>query len=108
MRVVKYHWNLRQLMADRGLYATTDLLPLLADRGIELSASQAFRLVTGTPERLSLPIMAAMCDALECEPNELFEPYVVAAKARTRTAVGETKSSPADLKRPTSARIVKE
>lgn len=108
MRVVKYHWNLRQLMADRGLYATTDLLPLLTDRGIELSASQAFRLVTGTPERLSLPIMAALCDALACEPSELFEPYAVAAKARTRRAAGETKSSPADLKRPTPARIVKE
>ncbi|MFC6526715.1 hypothetical protein [Nonomuraea rubra] len=28
-----YRWHLRKVMAVRGLYATTDLRPLLAERG---------------------------------------------------------------------------
>ena len=45
-----YRWHLRRLMADAGLYATTELTPLLAERGIVLSQAQVYRLVTGTPE----------------------------------------------------------
>jgi hypothetical protein len=41
-------------MAERGPFTTTEPLPLLTERGITLSASQVHRLVTGTPERLSL------------------------------------------------------
>jgi hypothetical protein len=40
-------------------FKTTELIPPLADRGITLSASQVHRLVTGTPERLSLPVLSA-------------------------------------------------
>ena len=29
-----YHWHLRKVMADRGLFSTTDLIPLLDKRGI--------------------------------------------------------------------------
>ena len=51
---MSYQWNLRKVMATRDLFATTDLVPLLADRGIHLSREQVFRLVTTTPQRLSL------------------------------------------------------
>jgi Cro/C1-type HTH DNA-binding domain len=54
-RHISYQWKLREIMATRGLFTTTHLAPLLAERGITLSASQIHRLVTGTPERLSLP-----------------------------------------------------
>ena len=38
MRVkVSYRWHLRQLMAARGMFATSDLVPLLASRGVKLS-----------------------------------------------------------------------
>ena len=46
-------------MATRGKFCTTDLVPLLAERGVELSAAQVYRLVTGIPERLSLQVLAA-------------------------------------------------
>ena len=59
-----YRWNLRKLMATRDMYATTDLVPLLAERGIHLSREQVFRLVTTTPQRLSLDTLAALCDIL--------------------------------------------
>ena len=29
-RQVGYHWHLRRLMAEHGMFATTDLVPLLA------------------------------------------------------------------------------
>jgi hypothetical protein len=43
---ISYRWHLRRLMADRDMYATTDLRPLLAERGIALSREQVYRLVT--------------------------------------------------------------
>ena len=48
-REVSYPWRLREVMATRGLFATTELVPLLAERSIGLSASQVHRLVTGIP-----------------------------------------------------------
>ena len=53
-RKLGYRWHLRRLMAEHDMFATTDLVPLLAERGVALSAAQVYRLVTGTPERLSL------------------------------------------------------
>ncbi|MGH4012092.1 MAG: helix-turn-helix domain-containing protein [Pseudonocardiaceae bacterium] len=49
---IGYVWHLRRLMADRGMFATTELVPLLAARGIVLSREQVYRLVTGTPGRV--------------------------------------------------------
>ena len=68
-----YRWHLRLKMAERGMFATTDLRPLLAERGVVLSREQVYRLVTGVPERLSLRTLAALCDILDCTPNDLIE-----------------------------------
>ncbi len=51
------------------MFTATELVPLLAERGIDLSASQVHRLVTGTPERLSLPVLAALCDIFDVHPG---------------------------------------
>jgi DNA-binding Xre family transcriptional regulator len=110
VREVDYRWHLRQLMATRGLFSTTDLAPLLAERGIELSAAQVYRLVTGTPERLNLHVLVALCDGLGCTPDDLVEPVVAADAKRTRRTAGAkgTGSAPAGGKtaRPTRAKIV--
>ncbi|MFD5944856.1 helix-turn-helix domain-containing protein [Streptomyces collinus] len=55
-------WHLRLRMAEKGMFQTTALQPLLAERGIHLSREQVFRLVTGTPQRLSTDTLAALCD----------------------------------------------
>ena len=44
-----YRWHLRRLMAEQEMFATTTLVPLLAERGVVLSEAQVYRLVTGTP-----------------------------------------------------------
>ncbi len=71
---MSYRWHLRVRMAERGMYATTELLPLLAERGVVLSREQVYRLVAKVPERISLTTLAALCDALEVSPAELVEP----------------------------------
>ncbi|GAB3286600.1 helix-turn-helix domain-containing protein [Kineosporia babensis] len=78
-----YRWHLRRIMADRGLFQTTDLIKPLAQRDIRLSSSQVFRLVTERPERLSLKILMALLDILDCAMDDLIEP-VAAAGTRTR------------------------
>jgi DNA-binding Xre family transcriptional regulator len=69
-----YRWRLREVMAGRGMFSTTGLRPLLAERGIELSPSQVYRLVTERPERLSLRTLMALLDILDCTMEDLIEP----------------------------------
>jgi DNA-binding Xre family transcriptional regulator len=83
-----YRWHLRQVMAARGMFSTTDLLRPLADRGITLSSSQVYRLVTDRPERLSLKILMALLDILDCTMEELIEPVEAAGQARKTRAAG--------------------
>ena len=61
IRKMGFRWNLRQLMAEQGMFATSDLVPLLAERGVHLSREQVYRLVTGVPERLSLDLVMFRC-----------------------------------------------
>ncbi|MET7667339.1 helix-turn-helix domain-containing protein [Micromonospora luteifusca] len=71
-RQVAYQWRLREIMAANGLFNASDLVPLLTERGIQLSAVQVWRLVTQTPERLSLPVLAALCDIFDVTPAQLI------------------------------------
>ena len=72
-------WNLRLRMAERGMFATTDLVPQLAERGVHLSREQVYRLVTAPPQRLSTDTLAALCDILDCTPNDLISVVAVDA-----------------------------
>ncbi|MDP8927258.1 MAG: helix-turn-helix transcriptional regulator [Actinomycetota bacterium] len=81
-----YRWNLRTRLAEHGMWQTTELGPLLADRGIELSTTQIYRLVTQTPERLNLHVLAALCDILDCTANDLIETYAEVPVQRRRVA----------------------
>ncbi|MGH8829381.1 MAG: helix-turn-helix domain-containing protein [Jiangellaceae bacterium] len=87
-------------MAEADMFATTDLVPLLAERGIALSREQVYRLVAQVPERLSLATLAALCDIFECTPADLIEPY---RAGRTRTP---RRTDPEQLPRPKRARIL--
>lgn len=86
-RQVSYRWRLRKAMADADMFTSTALIGPLAERGITLSASQVNRLVTGTPERLNLTVLAALCDILHVSPADLI---IVDAADATVTAVTGT------------------
>jgi len=106
---VGYEWHLRRLMAERGMFQTSALVPLLAERGITLSTVQVYRLVTQTPERLNLKTLVALCDILDCTPADLIEP-VAQAPARTKKAATGQRDSAAAPKNvtPKRARIVRD
>jgi DNA-binding Xre family transcriptional regulator len=106
-RKLDYRWRLREVMAARGLWATTDLAPLLVERGIDLSATQVYRLVTQTPERLSLRTLMALCDALDCTSTDLIEAVEVKEVRVKRRAAGGGGGEVAPL-RPKRARILPE
>ncbi|MFC4517773.1 MULTISPECIES: helix-turn-helix domain-containing protein [Streptomyces] len=106
-RKVSYTWKLREVMAAHDMFTTTALVPLLRDRGIELSASQVHRLVSGTPERLSLQVMAALCDIFACTPADLVTTTAVNAGVRKTASDDAPAPSTAVTKlRPRPARIL--
>ena len=104
-RMVGYRWHLRAVMATRGLFVTTELGPLLAERGVVLSREQVYRLVVNTPERLNLTTLAALCDILEVTPSDLIEATVETRRAAKAAPAGAP-AAVSDL-RPRRARIVR-
>ena len=101
---VAYQWHLRRLMAEREMFQTTDLVPLLKERGVELSREQVYRLVTKTPQRLNTEVLVALCDALGCTPADLIIP-VVADQKQARTGTTDQGGPKIGDLRPVRARI---
>jgi len=108
-RRVVMRWHLRQVMATRGIFATSELVPLLADRGVRLTRQYVHKLVTTAPQRINTELLAALCDILDCKPSDLLEPVVEQAqraKTGTDTAVreglgiGELRPIRATIRRP--------
>ncbi|WP_410573356.1 helix-turn-helix domain-containing protein [Amycolatopsis sp. cmx-4-61] len=104
-RSVGYTWRLREVMAQHGMFQTTDLVEPLRERDIDLSPSQVHRLVTGVPERLSLHVLAALCDIFGTDPGELID--TTAENVGVRSAAAGDRPAPADIAglRPKRARI---
>ncbi|MGC5006731.1 helix-turn-helix domain-containing protein [Streptomyces sp. DT203] len=103
-RQINYRWTLRELMATRGMFTVNELMPHLAERGVSLSASQVHRLVSGTPERLSLSLLAALCDILDCTPAELI--ITSAENLSARRAVGDSAPVDPTARRPTRVKLI--
>lgn len=107
---VDYHWHLRRLMAERGLFNTTALRPLLAQHGVSLSASQVYRLVTEKPERLSVTTLVALVEILGCTLEDLIE--IVPGTAQKKAAGGThprkktVRATDVGGRRPVRAKIV--
>ncbi|GAB3402831.1 helix-turn-helix domain-containing protein [Flindersiella endophytica] len=89
-KTVSYRWHVRWLMTEHDMHHTTDLVPLLADRGVVMTPTQVYRVITRAPERMNMQLLAALCDIFGCTPNDLVEPYVVATSTRRRKAASAT------------------
>ena len=92
-RQVSYTWRLAELMAARGMHNSTELIPLLVERGIQLSRPQVYRVVHQRPERVSLQLIAALCDILSCGVDDLLT--VTATDVRRRKASSCSPTAPA-------------
>lgn len=98
-------WNLRALMATAGMFQTTDLREPLHAQGVNLSREQVFRLVTKTPDRLNMTVLAALCRIFSCSPNDLIEVRAVAPAAKRRANGTASSTGPIAELRPIPARI---
>jgi putative transcriptional regulator len=88
---MRIRWRLRMAAAQREVWTAAQLRRLLADRaGLPLSSASASALFAKQPAQVKLETLVALCTALECTPNDLFEVdttpvTVVGEPARTRT-----------------------
>ncbi|MGD9430818.1 helix-turn-helix domain-containing protein [Arthrobacter russicus] len=73
-----------------------------------MSAAQTWRLVTQRPERISLPVLAALCDVFHCSPAELIT--VTAHDAIVPKAVNKVVdlNATASRARPRRARVIRD
>ncbi len=111
MKIIEYEWRLRELMATAGMFKTTDMHRALQERGVVMSASQVYRLVTEAPERLNLRALVALMDILNCSADDLIRPvHLGAAVPRTGTEDATSRRSNDALRvsgaRPKRARVV--
>ncbi len=91
-------WKLRMAAAQREVWTGTQLRRLLAERaGLELSAASVSALFTKEPAQVKLSTLAALCTALECTPNDLFEVDTtpVTRPAPPRPVTDQPKAAPA-------------
>jgi DNA-binding Xre family transcriptional regulator len=100
----RFSWRLAERMHERGIHQITALQRELERHGIDLSSSQIHRLVTQTPERLNLEVLAALCEILACSPTELIE---IHTQARKRKASGDNVVDMAATVRPRRARVLR-
>lgn len=67
-------WKLRMTAASREVWTGAELRRLLADKaGLEISSASVSALFTGQPSQVKLSTLAALCTALQCSPDDLFE-----------------------------------
>lgn len=78
-------WRLRMAAAERGVWTAAELRRILAsEAGYELSAPSVTALMTQDPVLVKLTTLAALCKALRCTPNDLFELATTPAPRRVR------------------------
>jgi len=71
---VDIRWKLRKVAADREVWTGAQLRRLLVERaGLELSSPSVSALLNKQPTQVKLETLLALCTALECTPNDLFE-----------------------------------
>lgn len=71
---MKITWRLRMAAAQREVWTGAQLRRLLAEKaGLDLSAASVSALLTKEPSQVKLSTLLALCTALECSPNDLFE-----------------------------------
>ncbi len=67
-------WRLRKVMAEKNIWSGSELGRLMKDlAGYSLSAASISALLNEQPKQVKTETMDALCTALECTPNDLWE-----------------------------------
>lgn len=108
-RQIQYNFRVRELMVRAGMRNSRDLVEPLRDRGITLSESQIYRLVSQNPDRIAFQVLVSLCDIFGVEANELLTYTGTDVKTKQRPgAVGQTTDMPLlEAYRPVRARITR-
>ena len=72
MGLPRFHWRLRDVMSERGVLSIAGLQRRLLDHYPAISQVQLSRIAQDLPARLNVPLLAALCHALECAPTDLL------------------------------------
>jgi putative transcriptional regulator len=105
---MRIRWRLRMAAAQREVWTGTQLRRLLADRaGLEMSSASVSALFAKEPAQIKLSTLVALCTALECTPNDLFDidtspverpaaraPAAVVEQKRVAVVAGRGRSMP--------------
>ena len=71
---MQIRWKLRIAAAQREVWTGSQLRRLLAEKaGLQMSAASVSALFTRQPSQLKLSTLAALCTALQCTPDDLFD-----------------------------------
>lgn len=71
---MKIRWKLRMAAAQREVWTGAQLRRLLVERaGLELSSASVSALLTKEPNQIKLSTLIALCTALDCTPDDLFD-----------------------------------
>ncbi len=93
---MEVRWKLRMAAAERDVWTGAELRRLLVDRaGLELSKPSVSALMTKQPKQVKLETLVALCTALQCTPNDLFEVDTTPIEPAVRPAA-KRRSSPAE------------
>jgi DNA-binding Xre family transcriptional regulator len=65
-------WRLKEKMAENGIWRCTDLAKLLNAHGIRISSGMVTIIVDKMPERINSKVLDALCDILQCKPNDIL------------------------------------
>lgn len=101
---MKISWKLRMAAAQREVWTGAQLRRLLVEKaGLEMSSASVSALLTKEPNQVKLSTLIALCTALDCTPNDLFdvdttplERAVIPVPARTvpKAVAGRGRSMP--------------
>lgn len=100
---MKIRWRLRMAAAQREVWTGAQLRRLLGERaGLHLSSASVSALLARQPAQVKLETLAALCTALDCTPNDLFDvdtapvrqPAVPARPAREEPKAARGRSLP--------------
>jgi DNA-binding Xre family transcriptional regulator len=93
---MRIRWRLRMAAAQREVWTGAQLRRLLSERaGLELSSASVSALLTKQPAQVKLETLAALCTALECTPNDLFEVDTTPVERPARPNSQATPAAPA-------------
>jgi putative transcriptional regulator len=71
---MRIRWKLRMAAAQREVWTGAELRRLLAERAaLEMSSASVSALFTKQPNQIKLSTLIALCTALDCTPNDLFD-----------------------------------